>query len=460
MEVSPFRINYIPHGGQMEVLSGIAKNPQANVITVDAARGWGKTLWVVNSIVIPHLLHSPMAQVMWVAPTYKICKSPVDDVFFGYDELTSERFVPQFCEETSFKYWEYFKADNEIHMFNDTKVFFRSADNPDSIVSKGYSLIIIDEAALIAEDVFNKQILATARRQNCKIILISTPRGKNWFYYKYLDGQDLNKKSYISFKQPWWKRPDYPKLLVNLMQDLPEHIRKQEFDAEFIDNSGGTFRNLESIFAGKQIDFESDQQEWKDIPDSSEIESSQYVLSADLAKSKDYTVLSVLNTNTRKLHYYRRYNKTDYKIVVKDIERVSKMFDSCDVIFDATGIGASLADFLTVNAYPYKFTNESKNDLINRLILSCDYDNIRIPNIRTIRQEFELFEYKITRTGKISYSAPAGRHDDCVISIAMANWYADEYGGSGEINSIDNFLGVMGGQAPKDFFDFMDNDND
>ncbi|MCH8326428.1 MAG: hypothetical protein IIB83_07705 [Bacteroidetes bacterium] len=58
-------------------------------------------------------------------------------------------------------------------------------------------------------------------------------------------------------------RPNYPKLLVTLMKDLPERIRKQEFEAEFIDDSGGTFTNLSRIFVGSSIEFDSSQQEWK-----------------------------------------------------------------------------------------------------------------------------------------------------------------------------------------------------
>lgn len=459
--VTPFSLNIVPHDGQMEVLSGMAKHPEFLIATIDASRGWGKTLFIMANIVAPHCLNKgQLAQVMWVAPTYKICRSPVDDVFFGIDEATGKRFIPEMCEATGFRYWDYLKGDMEIHWFNQSKIFFRSADNPDSIVSKGYSLIIIDEAAIIDQEVFEKQILPTARRQGCKIILISTPRGKNWFYHKYLDGQDSSKKNFISFKQPWWKRPNYPPILVELMKTLPKHIRDQEFGAEFIDNAGGTFANLESVFQGEKIEFSSDQQQWEDLPGNDEMARNAYVVSIDIAKSMDYTVMTVFNTGNRNCHYYRRMNKTDYKIVVSEIERLSKRYNDADVIYDATGVGSGIQDFLTVNAHPFKFTNDSKSDIVNRLIVACDYTNIHLPNIHTIREEFELFEYSLTKTGKITYSAPSGRHDDCVMSIAMANYYCEEHGGQGEVHSIDNFLNVIEGDGPTDFYKFMEEDND
>lgn len=458
--ITPFSINFQPHSGQMEVLSGIVKHPEAHVITIDASRGWGKTLFIVASLVAPHCLSRADAQVMWVAPTYKICKSPVDDVFNGIDEETGLRFLPEMCPETGFRYWDFYKGDMELHWFNNAKIFFRSADNPDSIVSKGYSLIIIDEAALIAENIFNQQILATARRQGCKIIIISTPRGKNWFFHKYLDGQNSAKENFLSFKQPYWKRPDYPKLLIDLMKDLPDHIRRQEFEAEFIDNAGGTFANLDKVFIGDKIEFPSDQQEWEVYPGKEVVAKNSYVVSVDIAKSLDFTVITVMDMSTREVHYYRRLNKTDYTIVVSEIERVSGVYNNADVIYDATGVGSGIQDFITVNAYPFKFTNDSKNEIINKLIVACDYGTLKLPNIVTIREEFELFEYALTRTGKMSYNAPAGRHDDCVISIAMANWYADENGGAGEVHSIDNFLKIVETQEPRNFHEFMEQDND
>ena len=38
-----------------------------------------------------------------------------------------------------------------------------------------------------------------------------------------------------------------------------------------------------------------------------------------------------------------------------------------------------------------------------------------------MRSELESFEFQLTRTGKVSYSAPAGSHDDTVVALALAN---------------------------------------
>ena len=38
-----------------------------------------------------------------------------------------------------------------------------------------------------------------------------------------------------------------------------------------------------------------------------------------------------------------------------------------------------------------------------------------------LTNEMKRYEYVISATGNVSYNAPAGCHDDCVIALALAN---------------------------------------
>jgi hypothetical protein len=462
MKEARFKINYTPHSGQVEVLRGIIDS-LADVIVIVAARGWGKTLFSTCNIVVPAMLKIPHCQVMWVAPTYKICKAPIDDVWNGVNEKNGERYIPQVDEKTGYKFWDYKKADMELHLFNESKMFMRSAENPNSIVAKGYNLIVIDEAALMSKEVFMQHILPTARRAGCKIVIITTPRGRNWVFELFKDGQDDSKKAYYSTRQPWFKRPDYPELLKRLMLDTPEHIRRQEYYAEFLEGGAGTFKNLDAIFKGMPINFPMDQQQWYTQVDPDRFSKELFVIGADFAKSSDYTVLTAFGQQKRDMVGYERMNKTDYKIVLERIRQMSKKFGNAEVIFDNTGVGSGLADFLAgdLNVHPFTLTNQSKNEIINKLIVSCDYAKLSMPNIVTVRNEFELFTYELTRTGKLSYNAPDGKHDDTVISVALSNWFAEESSGSTEVHTLDNFFQVMQDtRRPKSFYDEMAEDND
>lgn len=465
----PWYFNYEEHDGQKEVMEALRKEflrsntEQASVIEIIAGRGWGKTLFFVCTILIPFLGRNPNSKVMWVAPTQSIGMTPIDDVFNGYDENTGKRYVEQFDSEGN-KIWHFSttKSGPMIQWFNGATVLFRSAAAPDSIVSKGYNMIIIDEAAVIPESVFNLQIVGTARKKDCKIFLITTPRGKkHWTHQIFRKGQTREDKSFLSFQQPYWKNPKYSPMLAKLMKTLPEWLQRQEYGAEFVDDGDTIFKNLNSIWFGEPLDFPHPEQEWSVDP----IADHSYSVGMDIAKSQDYTVITVLDQTDGKLVYYRRFNKKDYRTVLDIAAAVCKRYNGADLVFDATGVGAGLSDMLNnydIVTIPYVFTNESKNELVNTLALSVEYKEISLPHIKEIEHEMAVFTYEITRTGKISYNAPSGHHDDIVMSLALANWHRKDAGGLTNVGVIDAIIehNMAGMQRRRSIYDDMRDDND
>lgn len=483
-KVPRVEVNYVPHPGQDEVSEALEKNftsPEpASIIEIICGRGWGKTLYMGCEILVPFLDQHPGAKVMWVAPTYLTCMSLIEDVFKALNETTGKHYIPKFDNDGN-QVWEFVttKSGSVLKWYNGAEVTFRSADSPDSIVSRGFNLIIIDEACLIADEkIFTLQILGTARKQGIKIFMISTPRGRGHWTYKYfLKGQDPKDTMYMSFTQPYNKNPYYSKVLEKLIKDIPEHVYRQEYLAEFIDNGDSVFRGLENVLVGNEITFESHQQEWslpltditvKGFTGERTVDAAdrRFIVGLDLAKSVDYTVLWAMDLDTGDLVYYRRLNKMDYRNVLQIATDVCKKYNHAELIFDATGVGAGLADVLNnydVTAHPFVFTNESKNEIVNRLALSIQYQEIKIPNIVTVKNELSVFTYSLTRTGKISYAAPSGFHDDIVMSLALANWYRKENVSTDEIGVIEDIMAINEERAsyrPGSFRQQMEDDND
>lgn len=481
--ISKLEVNYLPHAGQIEIANALIANfrsaTPATVVEVIASRGWGKTLWLCCHVLIPYLEQHPNAKVMWVAPTYQIAMSPIEDVFKGVDERTGKRWVPQY-DDTGAKVWDFKTgvAGMTLTWHNGATVTFKSADSEDSIVSRGYNFIIIDEAALILERTFTQQILGTARKAGIKIFMITSPRGKKHWTYKYfLQGQDPAETDYLSFQHAWHKNPHFNmKQLAIVKRNLPEHLFRQEYLAEFIEEGDSVFRNLDLVIEGTEIAFESPQQEWispvtdkvinvgTPLQRTKSFAERRFVLAVDFAKSVDYTVMYVMDLDDGSCAYYKRMNKTDYRIVIREAANVCKSYNNCDMIFDATGVGQGLADFIAnedVIAHPFTFTNDSKSEIINALALSIEYQEITIPNIVTVKNELSVFSFDITRTGKITYNAPSGHHDDVVCSLAMANWFRKENGGVNEALILEDIIKVNGGgHGRRTFHDEMDEDND
>lgn len=474
-------LSYTAHEGQEEISEALIQNysqeEQASIIEIIASRGWGKTLYMVCEILIPWLEAHPGGKVMWIAPTYQIAMAPIDDVFKGTDEVTGNRWAPQ-TDDAGNKFWEFAntKSGPVLTWYNGATVSLKSADSPDSVVSRGYNLIIIDEAALIQEQVFTQQILGTARKAGIKIYMISTPRGKKHWTHKYfLKGQDPKDKQYLSFQQPYTKNSHFSPILASLIKDLPDWIFRQEYLAEFIEDGDSIFKGLDACLVGQEISFPGNQQEWYipkiiDVkiqhPDGDFIRRAadrRFVVAMDLAKSVDFTVLYVMDVDTGEGVYYKRMNKTDYRDVLKQAVDLCNQFNNAELIFDATGVGSGLADFLNnydIISHPYVFTNSSKAELVNRLALSLEYREITIPNIVTIKNEMSAFTYSLTHKGNITYGASAGFHDDIVIAIAMANWYRRENSGNDQLGVIDSIVDYNSGGKKKSFWEQMNEDND
>jgi hypothetical protein len=66
----------------------------------------------------------------------------------------------------------------------------------------------------------------------------------------------------------------------------------------------------------------------------------------------------------------------------------------------------------------FKFTSQSKQQLIEGLVIAIQQGLIKYPE-GSIVDELSLFEYVYSKTG-VKYSAPLGMHDDAVCSLALA----------------------------------------
>ena len=78
-----------------------------------------------------------------------------------------------------------------------------------------------------------------------------------------------------------------------------------------------------------------------------------------------------------------------------------------------------------------KFTSQKKVELVQRLVVAIEQRQVSWLGLRSLGEagpkhqafltdELRRYEYTIGPTGGITYSAPAGFHDDCVMGLALA----------------------------------------
>ena len=72
--------------------------------------------------------------------------------------------------------------------------------------------------------------------------------------------------------------------------------------------------------------------------------------------------------------------------------------------------------------------DHGKTELVQRLIVAVEQARVFWPaGWDVLTNELRRFEYAISPSGAITYSAPAGFHDDCVIALALANALRRDY---------------------------------
>ncbi len=253
----------------------------------------------------------------------------------------------------------------------------------------------------------------------------STPRGRDFFWKAFTRGEDEHEPDWACWRFPTLANPFIqPSEVEAARQQLPERVFRQEYLAEFLDDAGGVFRCVrEAIDSGRSVN------EPAAAPGRT-----GYTLGVDLAKVEDFTVLTVLDSGMKQV-YHERFNQISWERQIARVTEVAQAFRA-DIVIDSTGVGDPIFERLRLAGLPvlpYAFTNVSKEALINNLAMKLEQGAIRLMDLDAQTNELLAYEYELTPSRNVRMNAPAGMHDDCVISLALAAW------GRGQIYSAGAF---------------------
>ena len=211
--------------------------------------------------------------------------------------------------------------------------------------------------------------------------------------------------------------PDFMQSLEIIKETKPGMYRRfvlNDWEAE-IENK--VFRNIMNCIAGEN---EAPQPQF------------QYTMGVDLAKTVDFTVLTVLNRQTKHVAYWERFNSVSWNLQKERIKAIAQKYNNALVVPDSTGVGDPIVEDLQRAGvgvyYPkpdvpgIKFNNINKENMIEKLQVALEQRMITFPKHEALIQELEDFECEVLPSKRLRYGAPGGKHDDCVISLALALW--------------------------------------
>ena len=374
-----------PHPGQLEV-----HNSEARFKVLSAGRRWGKTRLGVNECLDAA---SKGGRAWWVSPSYKTSE-------VGWRPLRQiARKIPGA---------EIRLVDRVVNFPGGGFVAVRSADNPDSLRGEGLDYVVMDECAFMQREAWTEAIRPALSDRLGKALFISTPKGRNWFWEAYQRGV-REEEGWQAWTFPTSSNPYIePAEIEAAKRDLPEIIFRQEYLAEFIDDAGGVFRRVQEAAVLEPKEYE---------------EGKQYIAGVDVAASVDFTVVSVLDAESKEMVYLDRFNRVDYPVLIDRLESVYHRYSLTSMVVESNSIGRPVIDELVsrgLNIVPFTTTSATKQAIIQSLQSAFENGLIRVLDEPVLVGELLSFESKRNASGSFSYSAPDGMHDDCVMSLAIA----------------------------------------
>lgn len=297
-----------------------------------------------------------------------------------------------------------------------TRIELKGADKEDSLVGVAVKSLRVDEAALVKSNVWSLVLRPMLADHKAPAYFYSTPRGKNWFYDLYMRG--------VNGDDGWrsWRQPTSINSYIStdeiseMKRDMTEMMFSQEVMAEFLSEETGVFKKIRQCVVGSY---------------KPPVVGRFYVMGVDLAKTVDFTVLTVVDSVTREVVAWERFQDLAWSIQKLRVQELARRYNNALCVIDSTGVGDPIAEDLSHSGLSlwyqgekpgFKFTNDSKNQLINNLAIAIEQRRITFPSEPILVDELQAFEYSITDGGRIKYGAPDGKHDDAVISLALACW--------------------------------------
>lgn len=182
----------------------------------------------------------------------------------------------------------------------------------------------------------------------------------------------------------------------------------------------------------------------------------KYTLGLDLGQAQDYSALVILESeddhSRAAVREIRRWSLgTSYPQIVADVAELKKLplLAEAALVVDATGVGRPIVELLSAAAcYPTGimitgghhatrdpdtgYWHVPKKELVTVIQLGLQSGTLQIahalPEAATLTNELLSFTVKITESANAQYGEwRVGRHDDLVLALAIAAWYAPRH---------------------------------
>jgi len=387
-------IRHQDHPGQALVTASGARTR-----VIAAGRRWGKTRLAVCELMREHgrrmaIRSEPPFRAWCVAPTFSLSY----ETWNQFHELIPPEIMASISKE-----------HHRVEFVDGSMVEWKSADDEKQLRGAGLDFLVVDEAARVSRDAWVAMRPAVMDREG-RILLISTPKGMNWFYDQWVKGNDranVRMQTHESWQSASSINPYLNRIeLDEVVKELDDKSTQQEIAAMFMEDMGQVFRGIMACADGKLM------------PPAM----GQCVLGLDIAKSNDFTVCCVVDIPKRSVVAFDRFGRVPWPSMVTRVANLARKYNAL-IEADATGLGEPIVEQIRAQ-WPrirgHVFTNQNKAEYVTNLSLLMEQEQIHFPPIAELLTELKDYGSETLPGGGIAYHAPEGKTDDCVVALMLA----------------------------------------
>lgn len=294
-----------------------------------------------------------------------------------------------------------------IEFRNGSVIQFRSGESGDSL--RGYTvkrggILAIDEGAFLSREVY-EIVMPLVSKEGCTLVIASTPDSMDGMYYSLWSREDgvirINWSDYINQM--------YSKEELDFYRSVYSDRRfRTEILGEFAVGEGTVFSGIANCVSPTEL-----------------IQKGTLVAGIDFGSGnlQDSTVITFIDEDLQVIAQY----DTNDKPPMEQIDWLARLlldYKPARVLAEKNGLGSVYFDALKQKCpivTPWITTNDSKTAIVDDLAAHIEKGRIKFqPKCEKLLEQLQVYRETQSSTGKRVFNAPPGKHDDFVISTALA----------------------------------------
>lgn len=396
---------YHPEPYQQAVLDGLMAHWEDSLHMVKAVRQCGKSMMLENLLIRVSLQHPNQTSVL-ISPTFKQGKKIFKSI------LKKFRRTPLYGSSNA--------QDGEFTFSNGSTISFLSAAQGENIrgetVSK-YGVLAIDEAAYIPDEIYYTASPFT-NANHPPTVCVSTPRFRAGFFYDFYQDGLNNMPGVYSYDFTDYPNPYItPAKLDMYRRRMPINLFRADYLGEWMEATSDLFGDFSQVMSNTVA------------LDGGEITAGlDWGVGKDAKGDSDYTSLSLFNERKQQVRLYH-WNDLDETATIDAIVEAIRVNGIKKMTVELNGIGqvylgllkkAISREGLPCRVVEFNTSNDSKRRIIEQFIV--DVQNRTVQLLDGVDMKIQMSAYQMQRlpSGRITYNAAPGYHDDCIMATAFA----------------------------------------